>query len=333
VSRPPRIELAHGAGGLATGRLVRELFLSRFGGATLARLDDGAVIGSIAISTDSFVVDPWCFPGGDIGKLAVCGTVNDVAMCGAAARALSVGFILEEGFGLDDLGRVADSMAAEARRAGVEIVTGDTKVVPRGKGGGVYVNTTGFGDVLPGVRVSGQLACPGDRVLVSGPVGDHGAAIMACRAGIELGGSLRSDCAVVAGAVVALLLAVPEVHVLRDPTRGGLAAALNEIAGSSGVGIEIRERDVPVSADTRAACDLLGFDPLAMACEGRFLAFVPAARAAEARAVLESRSECPAVREIGEVVAAHPRRVVLHTEIGGRRILDVAEGELLPRIC
>jgi hydrogenase expression/formation protein HypE len=328
-----RIELAHGAGGRATLRLVQDVFLPRFGNATLAQLDDGAVIGSLAMSTDSFVVDPLFFPGGDIGKLAVCGTVNDVAMCGAAPRALSVGFILEEGFAVDALERIVDSMAGEARGAGVQIVTGDTKVVPRGKGSGVYVNSTGVGDVLPGVRVSARYAQPGDRILVSGAVGDHGAAILACRAGIELRGSLRSDCAVVAHATMALLRAVPQVHVLRDPTRGGVAAALNEIASSASMGIEICEGDIPVSPDTETACEILGFDPLTMACEGRFVAIVPRGQVAEARAVLEGRPDCPALREIGEVVSDHPRQVVLRTRIGGRRILDVPEGELLPRIC
>ncbi|MBN2494512.1 MAG: hydrogenase expression/formation protein HypE [Deltaproteobacteria bacterium] len=337
MSADTQIQLAHGGGGQATSRLVRELFLTHFHNERLALLDDGARLdlsGPLAMSTDAFVVDPLFFPGGDIGKLAVCGTVNDVAMCGARPRSLAAAFVLEEGLPMADLERIVASMAAEIGRAGVELVTGDTKVVPRGHGDGVYIATTGVGEVLPGVEVSGHRARPGDRILLSGPVGDHGAAIMSVRAGIELGGdALRSDCASVAGAAVALCEAVHGVRCLRDPTRGGLAGTLCEIAGASGVGFEIDEARIPVSEPTRAACEILGLDPLALACEGRFVAVVADGDAAQAADVLGARPEVTGLAEIGRAVAEHPGRVVLRTSIGGSRLLDRAEGEPLPRIC
>lgn len=331
-----RVELSHGSGGRATSRLVRELFLKHLGNPALEALDDGAVLelsGRLAVSTDAFVVDPLFFPGGDIGKLSVCGTVNDVAMCGAVPKALAAAFVIEEGLELAVLERVVASMAEQARACNVAVVTGDTKVVPHGRGGGIFITTTGVGEVLPGVSVSGHRARPGDRVLLSGPVGDHGTTILAVRAGIELGGSLRSDCASVAGAAEALLRVVPEVHCLRDPTRGGLAAVLNEFAGASGVGFVVREKDIPVSTETLVACEILGLDPLGMACEGRFLVVLPAERAARALELLRLRPEGKAAAEIGEVTSEHPGRVVMKTGVGGTRLLDMLEGEALPRIC
>ncbi|HOX46386.1 MAG TPA: hydrogenase expression/formation protein HypE [Myxococcota bacterium] len=334
--RLERVTMAHGAGGRAAARLVQERFLPHLANPALAPLDDGALLelsGRLAISTDAFVVEPLFFPGGDIGKLAVCGTLNDVAMCGAVPRALSAAFVLEEGLPLEELERVVASLGATARAAGVPVVTGDTKVVPRGKADRLFIATTGLGERLPGVEVGGRLARPGDRVLVSGPLGDHGAAILACRAGIALSGELRSDCAAVSAAVVALLAAVPGVHCLRDPTRGGLAAVLHEITLASGVGLELEEARVPVSPATRAACELLGLDPLGLACEGRFVAILPEELAGRALELLRGRPECPGPLDIGRVVAEHPGRVVLATAIGGRRLLDLPEGEPLPRIC
>ncbi len=336
TNRKGFVELAHGGGGRATGTLVRDLFVKHFTNPRLDLLDDGAMLelsGRLAISTDAFVVDPLFFPGGDIGKLAVCGTVNDVAMCGAAPRFLSAAFVIEEGFELSSLERVVASMAKAARSAGAAVVTGDTKVVPHGRGDGVYITTTGVGEVTGSSRVSGHLARPGDHVLLSGPVGDHGTTILSVRAGIELSGTLRSDCASVAAPVADLLEKVTDVHCLRDPTRGGLAAALNEIAAASEVGIAVRESDVPVSVDTLAACEILGLDPLNMACEGRFVCMLPAEKARQALELLRRRPDCDRVADIGTVTEEHPGKVLLQTAIGGTRLLDLSEGEPLPRIC
>jgi hydrogenase expression/formation protein HypE len=331
-----RIEMSHGTGGRASGRLVRELFLKHLGNPILNMLDDGAVIslsGKLAVSTDSFVVDPIFFPGGDIGKLAVCGTVNDVAMCGAMPQYLTAAFILEEGLVLSVLERVIRSMAKEAKNVGVKVVTGDTKVVPRGKGDKIFITTTGVGKILPGVKVGGRLAKPGNRVLLSGPVGDHGTTIMAVRAGIELGGTLKSDCASVASMAMALLRAVPSVRCLRDPTRGGLSAVLHEFAVASHVGMRLNESDIPVSAETRSACDILGLDPFNMACEGRMVAVVPAAKASMALKAIRKQPGGRLAADIGEVVKEHPGQVVIRTTVGGTRLLDMLEGEPLPRIC
>jgi hydrogenase expression/formation protein HypE len=335
-ARDARVELAHGSGGRATSRLVRQLFLRHLPSPALHELHDGAVVplaGPLAISTDAFVVDPLFFPGGDIGKLSVCGTVNDVAMCGARPASLAAAFVLEEGLTLDELERIVTSMAQTCAAAGVSIVTGDTKVVPRGKGDRVFVTTTGVGQVLPGVSVGPRRILPGDRILVSGPVGDHGTTILALRAGIELGPELRSDCAPVAAEVMLLLERIPQVHAVRDPTRGGLAAVLNEFAEQSGTGFAIDETRVPVSPATRAAADILGLDPLQMACEGRFVAVLPAERAEEALALLRAVPTCAEAALIGTVVDAHPGKVVAKTAIGGERLLDIFEGEPLPRIC
>jgi hydrogenase expression/formation protein HypE len=332
-----RVELSHGSGGRATLRMVRELFLRHLGNPALEALDDGAVLdfpgGTLAVSTDGFVVDPLFFPGGDIGKLAACGTLNDLAMCGAEPRALTAAFILEEGLELKVLERVVASMAEQTRAEGVPVVTGDTKVVPRGKGDGLFITTTGVGRVLPGVAVGSARIQAGDRLLLSGPVGDHGTTILALRAGIELGGSLCSDCAPVARAVLPLLKAFPEVHALRDPTRGGLAAVLNEFAEASRIGLQVRERDIPISPDTRAACDLLGLDPLNMACEGRFLAALPAPIAEAGLKLLRSLPGGAQAALIGAAVADHPGQVVARTSVGGTRLLGMLDGEPLPRIC
>ncbi len=279
-------------------------------------------------TTDGFVVDPIFFPGGDIGRLAVCGTVNDLAAAGARPVALSASFILEEGLLISELERVVDSMAAAAREAGVRVICGDTKVVPRGAADGVYIATSGVGEVPEGVKVSGGNARPGDVVVVSGPIGDHGLAVLSKREGLEFESEIVSDCAPLWEMVRVLLEAVPGVHVLRDPTRGGLAAALNEIARQSGVEIEIEESAVPVRASVAAACELLGLDPLYAANEGKMVAMAAEERAG---AVLEALGGEAAV--IGRVREGRPGRVLVETALGTHRILDRHVGEQMPRIC
>jgi hydrogenase expression/formation protein HypE len=331
------VQLAHGGGGTLTARLIETLFAPAFDNPHLEPLGDGAVVtvGSerLAFTTDSFVVKPLFFPGGDIGSLAVHGTVNDLAMCGAEPLFLSAGLVLEEGFPMKDLERVVAGMAEACRGAGVALVTGDTKVVDRGKGDGIYVNTSGVGRVRDGVDVGPMRAAAGDAVLVSGPVGDHGIAVMVAREGIELETSLASDSAPVVAPVRALLDAVPGTHVLRDPTRGGLATALAEIAVSSKVGIRLEEDGIPVRDEVRGACELLGFDPLYVACEGRFLAVVPGEEAEAALAAVRSQAGGEDARLIGRVVAEEPGRVILKTRIGSHRLLERLSGEQLPRIC
>jgi len=331
------VQLAHGGGGRMTASLVETLFVPAFRNPHLEPLADGAVVTvgreRLAFSTDTFVVKPAFFPGGDIGSLAVHGTVNDVAMCGAEPLFLSAGLVLEEGFPIRDLERVVASMAEACARVGVLLVTGDTKVVDRGKGDGVYVNTSGVGRVHDGIELGAARARPGDVVLVSGPVGDHGIAVMAAREGIDFETALLSDSAPVVAPVRALLVAVPSTRVLRDPTRGGLATALCEIAAAASVGIRIDERDVPVRDEVRGACELLGFDPLYVACEGRFLAIVPGESEEKALAAIRSEPGGEQACRIGTVVADDPGRLVLRTRIGTRRLLERLSGEQLPRIC
>ncbi len=331
------VELAHGGGGRKTARLIEALFAPAFRNPQLEPLGDGAILAvgaeRLAFTTDTFVVKPAFFPGGDIGSLAVHGTVNDLAMCGAHPLFLSAGYLLEEGFPMRDLSRVVESMAAACRAVGVSLVTGDTKVVDRGKGDGIYVNTSGIGRVREGVEVGPHRAAVGDAVIVSGPVGDHGIAVMAAREGIEFETRLVSDSAPVVEPVAALLEAVPDTHALRDPTRGGLATALCEIALSSRVGIRLEEAEIPVREEVRGACELLGFDPLYVACEGRFLAIVPGARAGAALDAIHSRPGGEGARRIGAVVGDDPGRLVLRTRIGSHRLLERLSGEQLPRIC
>jgi hydrogenase expression/formation protein HypE len=331
------VELAHGGGGKKTAKLVETLFAPAFRNPHLEPLGDGAIVTvgreRLAFTTDSFVVKPAFFPGGDIGSLAVHGTVNDLAMCGAEPLFLSAGYLLEEGFPMRDLERVVASMAEACARTGVLLVTGDTKVVDRGKGDGIYINTSGVGRVRDGVSVGPAHAEPGDVVIVSGPIGDHGIAVMAAREGIDLETALVSDSAPVIGPVRALLDAVPSTHVLRDPTRGGLATALCEIALSSKVGIRLEEAEVPVREEVRGACELLGFDPLYVACEGRFLAIVPGARGEIALAAIRSQPGGEGARVVGTVGAEDAGRVVLRTRIGSHRLLERLSGEQLPRIC
>ena len=338
VHRHDRIQLGHGSGGKMSAELIREHFLPRFANSHLATLADAATVpvpsGEVAFSTDTFVVSPLEFPGGDIGVLAVHGTINDVAMMGAEPLYLSVGFILEEGLPLDLLDRVLDSMASASRAAGVPIVTGDTKVVERGKADGMFINTTGIGRLDPAFRPSPASAAPGDRVLVSGPIGRHGISIMAAREGLSFEAEVWSDTVNLVPVVRALRdVAEDGVHVLRDPTRGGVASALNEIAGSSEVGISLADGALPVPRAVRAACEMLGLDPLYVANEGILVAIVdPAVADAALRAVASLPAGVGAVI-VGEVVPDHPGMVVLETGLGGRRVVDMLPGDQLPRIC
>ena len=331
------VQMAHGGGGRKMAQLIERIFLPAFRSDTLSQLGDGAVLTvgheRLAFTTDTFVVQPPFFPGGDIGSLAVHGTANDLAMCGAEPLGFSVGLVLEEGFPMTDLHRVVASIAAASAQVGAPVMTGDTKVVDRGKGDGIYVNTSGIGRVRDGVSVGPERAAPGDVILVSGPVGDHGIAVMAVRNGIALQTELRSDSAPVLPLVRALLDAVPETKALRDPTRGGLATALCEIAVASRVGMRIQESAVPVRPEVLGACELLGFDPLYVACEGRFLAIVPPQSGERALAVLRELPEGTDARRIGEVTGTDPGRVLLRTRIGSHRRLERLSGEQLPRIC
>lgn len=331
-----RITLAHGAGGKISQELMEEVILPEFGNPALNELHDGAVVkmgGQVAFTTDSYVVKPLFFAGGNIGKLAVCGTVNDLAMTGAVPRYISAGVIIEEGFPIADLKAIVHTMRQMAEGAGVSIVTGDTKVVEKGKADGIFINTAGIGDILPGVRISPRNVRPGMKVILSGYLGDHAAAILAGRHGLELPDTVRTDCAPLNKLVRAMLEAAPDIAVLRDPTRGGLAAVLNEIAGASKTGILIDEEVLPIRPEVQGICDILGFDPLYLANEGKVVAFVPANRE---HAVLEAMRANPYGREartIGEVVAEAAGQVGLRTSIGGIRIVDMPLGNLVPRIC
>jgi hydrogenase expression/formation protein HypE len=332
-----RVVMGHGGGGALSAELVRDVFAPAFGGSVLAQLGDAAhlQLGGVrlAFSTDSFVVRPLFFPGGSIGDLAVNGTVNDLAMSGARASYLSCGFILEEGVELETLTRVADALGAAARAADVEVATGDTKVVEAGHGDGIFINTAGIGIVPAGVDLRPQRVAPGDVVIVSGAIGEHGVAIMSVREGLEFGVEIESDCAALGGLVDTMLAVTSDLHVLRDPTRGGLAAALNEIATASGTGVVISEREVPVPPAVANACAVLGLDPMYVANEGKLVAFVPREHA---EAVLDAMRAHPLGRQariIGEAVADHPGMVVARTGLGGTRVVDMPIGEQLPRIC
>jgi hydrogenase expression/formation protein HypE len=332
-----RVDLTHGAGGRAMQQLIEEIFRPAFDNPHLARGDDQAIFdvagGRMVMSTDSFVVSPLFFPGGDIGSLAVHGTVNDVAMSGARPLYLSAGFVIEEGFALADLKRIADSMGEAARLAGVAVVTGDTKVVERGKADGVFINTAGIGMVPPGIEISGERARPGDAILVSGSMGDHGVAIMAHRNGLEFETTILSDSAALNGLVADMVAAVPAIHVLRDPTRGGLAATLNEICHQSNVGMRLAESAIPIRSEVLGACELLGLDALNVANEGKLIAIVPAADAARLIAVMRAHPFGRDAALIGEVTVDPARFVRMATRIGGERIVDWLAGEQLPRIC
>lgn len=332
------VELSHGAGGRASAQLIEEVFAKHFTNEWLDEGHDGALLPAIrrpvAVSCDAHVVSPLFFPGGDIGKLAVCGTVNDVAMCGAKPLYLTASFIIEEGFALADLERIVKSMAEAAQEAGVAIVTGDTKVVERGKADGVFICTSGIGEQFENTEtVSGKRAQPGDVVLVSGAIGDHGTAILSRREGLTFLTDLESDCAPLNKMVETIMKASSHVHVLRDPTRGGLAATLNEIATQSHVGIELNESAIVVHEAVNAACEFLGLDPLYVANEGKLIAICPAE---EAQAVLEAMKADPYGKEaaiVGRVTEDNAGYVEMVTTVGGRRAVDWLNAEQLPRIC
>ncbi len=333
----PQIVLGHGGGGKLSGDLVEHLFLPAFQNDALASLADGAALtiggARLAFSTDSYVVRPLFFPGGSIADLAVNGTVNDLAMLGARPLFLSVGMIIEEGLPMTTLGALVERMAAAARAAGVQIVTGDTKVVDKGHGDGLYINTSGIGMIPEGVNIAPQNARPGDVILISGTIGDHGMAIMSVREGLEFETLIQSDSAPLNGMVASMLDVTSEIHVLRDPTRGGIASALNEIARAAGVGVALEDKLLPVRTEVAAACELLGMDPAFVANEGKLIAIVPPQHA---DAVLETMRKHPNGREsarIGQVVAEHPGIVVSKTGIGGTRVISMQIGEQLPRIC
>ncbi len=331
------VQLAHGGGGRRTRELVDGMFLPAFDAGHRER-HDSAVLAlhdgvSLAFTTDSYIVTPRFFPGGDIGKLAVYGTVNDLAMAGARPLYLSVAFILEEGLPLSELGRVVDSIRSAALDARVQVVTGDTKVVERGKGDGLFVNTAGVGVVPPGLVIGASRIAPGDAILLSGDVGRHGIAVLSRREGMQFETDVESDCAPLASAVAALIAAGVDLHCMRDLTRGGLATALNELAIEGRRCFELDEPAIPVADGVRGACELLGLDPLYVACEGRMVVFVPAAEAGRAMSVLEAMSETARPSCIGHVVEGAPGMVTLGTCLGGRRLLDLLSGEQLPRIC
>jgi len=333
----PNIIMGHGGGGKLSAELVEHLFLPAFAEAGAVDMGDAALITvggmRLAYSTDSFVVRPLFFPGGNIGELAVNGTVNDIAMRGAQPLFLSAGFILEEGMSLDRLAAIAGSMGAAARRAGVKLVAGDTKVVDRGHGDGVYINTSGFGIIPEGVDIGPMRAQPGDVIIVSGTIGDHGIAILSVREGLEFGAPIESDTAPLNGLVADMLDETRTIHVLRDPTRGGVASAFNEIARASQVGIVIDERKLPVQDAVRAACELLGMDPIYVANEGKLIAIVPPADADRLLARMRAHPQGRQAAIIGHVTADHPGIVAARTGIGGTRIVDMMVGEQLPRIC
>lgn len=333
----PQIVLGHGSGGRLSADLIQHLFVPLFDNPALASLNDQATLElnglRLAFTTDSFVINPLFFPGGDIGSLAVHGTVNDLAVSGATPLFLSAGFILEEGLAMDALGRIATSMGRAAREAGVQIVTGDTKVVEKGHGDGLFINTAGIGVIPAGVRIAADQARPGDVVIVSGTVGDHGMAIMSVREGLAFESALVSDSAPLHTLVAAMLDVTREIHCLRDATRGGVAAVLNELAAQSRAGIDLDEGAIPVRPAVQAACEMLGMDPLYVANEGKLVAIVPAEHA---DAVLDAMRRHPLGSEaaiIGRVVDEHPGMVVARTAIGGRRVVDMPLGEILPRIC
>ncbi len=335
-----RIDMNHGAGGRASAQLVEELFARAFDNPALRQGNDGAVLDlpaghRLVMATDAHVISPLFFPGGDIGALAVHGTVNDVAMLGAVPLYLSASFILEEGFALAELQRIVQSMAAASREAAVPIVTGDTKVVERGKGDGVFIATTGVGALPVGRAIGGALARPGDVVLVSGTIGDHGVAVLSLRESLAFETVIESDTAALHGLVAQLLAAVPEgtVHTLRDPTRGGLATTLNEIAQQSGVGMRLDEAAIPMRPQVEAACELLGLDPLYVANEGKLVAIVAPEVADAALAALQAHPLGRQAARIGSVQADGQRFVQMSTRFGGQRVVDWLSGEPLPRIC
>jgi hydrogenase expression/formation protein HypE len=331
-----KILLAHGSGGKLAHDLVEKSFVRALANPLLAKLNDSAVFdfsGRLAFTTDSYVVSPIFFPGGDIGKLAVCGTVNDLAMSGARPLYLSLSFIIEEGLYLSELEQVVESVQKAAKEAGVEVITGDTKVVHRGSADKLFINTAGVGIIAEGVDISGDRAGPGDKVILSGTIGDHGIAVISQREGLSFSTKLESDCAPLGDLVAEMIAASPNIHCLRDPTRGGLATSLNELAKQSKVSIRIEEQKIPVREEVVAACEMLGFDPLYVANEGKLVAIVPDGDADRVLKVMRGNKYGENAAIIGGVGAEHPGRVVMKTVLGASRIVDMLVGDLLPRIC
>ncbi|WP_243545547.1 hydrogenase expression/formation protein HypE [Pseudodesulfovibrio tunisiensis] len=331
-----KVLLDYGSGGRASQRLVSELFLKYLGNDELNRLNDAAELdlkGRVAMSTDSFTVDPIFFPGGNIGSLAVHGTVNDVAMMGAIPRYITCGYIIEEGLPMSDLERIVAAMGEAARHAGVNVVTGDTKVVPKGAVDKIFINTTGIGEIIVDPSPSGDRARPGDVVLISGTIGDHGLTILGTREGLEFEAGVQSDSAALNHLLVKLVQELPDVHVLRDPTRGGVATTLNEIAGSSDVCVELDENALPIRPEVSGGCSILGLDPLYLANEGKFLCIVPGEYEEQALEIMRADAIGQDACRIGVVTDANPGKVVLVTQLGGKRLLNMLEGEQLPRIC
>jgi len=332
-----RILLSHGSGGKLSFNLIKKLFLSNFNNPYLERLDDGAVLDieglKLAYTTDSYTVDPLFFKGGNIGELAVYGTVNDLAMCGATPLYLSCSFIIEEGFSLSMLEKIVLSMREASVVARVDIVTGDTKVVNRGAADKIFINTSGVGIVKEGVNISGSNAKVGDVVMINGPIGSHGIAVLSEREGLKFGTDIKSDTAPLSSLVVDMLEVSKDIHVLRDPTRGGLSTSLNEIVLSSKVDVEINEGDIPIQEEVRAACEILGYDPLYLANEGKLVAFVPSEIAPDILKKMKENKYGKESKIIGRVVKKSEGKVYLNTTIGGKRIVDMLTGEQLPRIC
>jgi hydrogenase expression/formation protein HypE len=337
LSEYKTVLLAHGGGGRLTQQLIQKMILPQFNNELLEPLHDGAILSlgglRLAFTTDSYVVNPIAFPGGDIGRLAVNGTVNDLAMCGARPLYLSAAFIIEEGFPMEDLWRVVLSMQEAAGKAGVLLVTGDTKVVDRGKGDKIFVNTSGVGRIEPGIDIHPGRARAGDKILLNGPIALHGIAIMSVREGLEFETRIESDTAPLNDLASVLFDADPAIHVLRDPTRGGVASALNEIAEKAGAGIFLAEEAIPIGEEVKGACEILGLDPLYVANEGKLLAFVAPEKAEKVLAAMRNHPLGREAAVIGEVVQSHPGTVVMKTRVGGTRVVDMLSGEQLPRIC
>ena len=337
-----QVLLGHGSGGTMMKRIIDEVFFAAYAGEELMRGDDAAALPGpkegerLAFSTDSFVVTPHFFPGGNIGKLAICGTVNDVATSGAVPKYLSCGFVLEEGYPIEDLKKICQTMAETAKEAGVHLVTGDTKVVNRGHGDGVFINTSGVGFIPEGVDLSGAHCKPGDKILVTGTLGDHGITIMSCRESLSFAAPVESDAAPLNHLITEVLAAAPDTRCFRDPTRGGLASTLNELAEQSQVDMLVKEADVPVKDAVLGACDMLGYDVMQVANEGKMVCVVPADQAEAALAAMHANKygvDAAIVGEVAEMVPERGPKVYLKTPLGSKRILDMLVGEQLPRIC
>ena len=337
ISDYKNVLLAHGGGGKLSQQLIQKMFVPQFNNDYLDQCHDGAIVpinGSrLAFTTDSYVINPIFFPGGDIGMLAVNGTVNDLAMCGAIPHYLSAAFVIEEGFSMEDLWRVVLSMQEAAKRAGVKLVTGDTKVVDKGKGDKIFITTSGIGEIQNGIDINPKNARPGDKIIISGNIGVHGIAIMSVREGLAFETKIESDCAPLHDLVRTIFKASKQIHVLRDPTRGGIASALNEIAESANVGMLIYEEKIPIDEAVSGACEILGFDPLYVANEGKLLAFVSPEAAEKVLAATRLHPLGKDAAIIGEVTDEHPKTVLMRSRIGGTRVVDMLSGEQLPRIC